>query len=426
MLAIAGSKGGCGKSTVTLGLAGAFARADTPAIAIDADRQLPNLHVMTDVDRTPTVADLGDRGLVELAQEYPQQPGVGIVPAPKSSQAFDFETLEDIESDGFQFLLDCPSGAGPDAVDPLGRATGVIVVASDTERSLEAAETTIEMARRLGTPIYGAIFNRCTDVPNPATAWTGVPLLGSVPERPSPLLNDDVESAFDDIVERLHTQSAADRAPPEYAGNRLPLGTDTLDYRLGGGLPPGSVIALVAPPASQAEHLLYRATGVRGTLYLTTERSRTNVRRAIATAETGGGTPTIRHIHGDGALEDALSFAEKLPDAANLIVDPIDPLERRSRSEYVHFLEELKDRIVETGGLAILHCFADGLAGRSATLRAADAVFEFESVAPGAGTDTEHYLSVPKYRPMADFSETVELDFSSNGPGPIEPPAHSD
>ncbi|WP_255191025.1 DUF7125 family protein [Natronobeatus ordinarius] len=424
MIAIAGSKGGCGTSTVTLGLAEAFARADTPALAIDADRQLPNLHVMAGLDREPTLAEIDDGvDLREVAQPHPRSPTVGVVPAPKPSDPFEFDSLDDyLDADGTQVLIDCPSGAGPDVVDPLRQAAGVIVVGADTERSLEAAETTIEMARRLGVPVYGAVLNRRSEIPSRATRWEGVPLLGCVPDRTSPLVNDEVTAAFDEIVERLSAQSPVDRAPPAFAGDRLPTGTNELDRRLGGGIPAGSVVALVADPASQAEQLLYRATDVRGTLYLSTERSRNGVRRAMESASVTSGAPTIRSVTGEDALEEATALIEKLPDAANLIVDPIDGLERRNRSAYVSFLDALTARIDETDGLAILHCLDDS-PNRSATLRAADAVFELEAVAPGVGTDVEHYLTVPKYRPDAGFTETIELEFADrNGVAPIESP----
>ncbi len=425
MIAIAGSKGGCGTSTVTLGLAEAFARADTPAIAVDADRQLPNLHVMTDLERRPTVADL-DRAteITEVAQQLPRESNVGIVPAATSTQRFEFDGFGEHAVEGHQLLIDCPSGAGPDVVEPLGQADGAIVVASNTDRSLGAAETTIEMARRLGVPIYGAVLNRCTAVPDAVSRWNGVPILGCVPQHPSPLLNDEVRTAFDEIVETLASQPPADRTPPETAGETLPTGTVELDARLGGGLEPGSVVALVAPPASQAEHLLYRASTVRGTLYLSTDRSRDAVRRAIESASSGGAPPTIRHVGGEDALEAARSLVEKLPDAANLIVDPIDTLERRDRRAYVSFLDTLQERIAETDGLAILSCFDDPPANRAATLRAADVVLELETVAGGPDADVDHYLSIPKYRADAGFGETIPLGFEGDDrAGPIEPPA---
>ncbi|RKD97607.1 DUF7125 family protein [Halopiger aswanensis] len=431
MIAIAGSKGGCGKSTVTMGLATAFARADppTPAIAIDADRQLPNLHVVTDRDREPTLAALKrDSTLKEIAQEHPRESAVGIVPAPKPADAFEFDALADRgDLQGTQVLLDCPAGAGPDLVEPLRSADGVIVVAGDSERSLEAAETTIDVARRLGVPIYGAVMNRRSEVPDRAAEWRGVPILGCVPDRPSPLANEEVAAAFDEIVERLRAQSPRERAPPTTDGDRLPIGADALDRHLDDGLPAGSIVALVADPASQAERLLYRATELRGTLYLSTEQSRDTVRRAIETATVAAGEPTIRRVAGADALEEATTLVENLPDAATLIVDPVDELERRDRSAYVSFLDTLSERVTETGGLAILHCLDDP-ANRSATLRVADAVFELETVGSGLEAGVGHAVSVTKYRPDAGAIGTVPIDFDAVNAGtdPIESPSNAD
>lgn len=428
MIAIAGSKGGCGTSTVTLGLAEAFARADTPAVAIDADRQLPNLHVLADCERSPTIADIEDGAdVTTVAQRHPQMASVGIVPAPRAGQAFDFDALADEAApEGVQMLLDCPSGAGPDVVDPLERATGVIVVTTATERSLEAAETTLEMARRLRIPVYGVVCNQCSAPPARVGRWEGVPVLGCVPERPSPLSSEDVAAAFDDLVSALAAQSPTDRASATSVGDALPTGTTELDAELGGGFPPGSVVALVAAPASQAEHLLYRATAVRGTLYLSTDRTRETVRHAIDRASSGGGTPTIRRVTGDDALAAARTLVDKLPDGANVLVDPVDELERRDRADYVQFLEALKSRTVETAGLAILHCLRGGPANRTATLRVADAVVELETVAPDVDADPAHYLRLRKYRPDAGRTATVEVDFTPKSGGPIESPRRTD
>ena len=428
MIAIAGSKGGCGTSTVTLGLAEAFARSDTPALAIDADRQLPNLHVMTDLEREPTLADVdGDADVREVAQVHPREPHVGILPAPTSSQAFEFDRLDEhVPTDGMQVLIDCPSGAGPDVVDPLGQADGVVVVASDTERSLAAAETTVEMARRLGVPVYGAVLNTCREVPERAAHWDGVPLLGCIPDRPSPLIDDDVAAAFDDVVERLAAQSPTDRAPPAYADGRLPIGTDAIDRRLGGGLEPGTIVAYVADPASQGEYVLHRATGVRGTLYLSTDRTRKTVRRELDSSGVATGTPTIRRVSEDDVLADVPSLIGKLPDAANLIVDPVDALERRDRSAYVSVLDDLKERMAETDSIAVLYCL-DETENRSATLRAADVVFELETDAPGVGTDVEHSLLVRKYRPDPSVTGTIDLEFDdARSVEPIESPPGAD
>ncbi len=407
MIAIAGSKGGCGTSTVTLGLAEAFARAGTPTLAVDADRQLPNLHVMAGLDREPTVAALEDGAeLREVSQPHPASPNVAVLTAPTPEQTVEYATLGDrLDLDGVETLVDCPSGAGPDVADPLSGADGAVVVATATDRGLEAAETTVELARRLSVPLYGAVFNRCSGIPDRVTEWDGVPPLGHVPDRPSPLSDAAVAAALDDVAERI-----ASRAPtpprPTGAGDRVPTGTESLDRHLDGGLPPGSVVALVADPASGAERLLHRLTGVRGTLYLSTERSRSAVRRAVETTP-GSGNPTIRCVAGEDAIECALALVGKLPDAANLIVDPIDAVERRDRGTYVRFLDDVADRLAETGGLAFCYCL-EPTANRSATLRSADAVFE---------VDADGHLSIPKYRPDADAVGSIRVGFA-DGPPP--------
>ncbi|RDZ49114.1 CDP-4-dehydro-6-deoxy-D-gulose 4-reductase, partial [Haloferax sp. Atlit-10N] len=44
MLAIAGGKGGCGKTTIALGVGQALGTPTRPALVVDTDRDMPNLH----------------------------------------------------------------------------------------------------------------------------------------------------------------------------------------------------------------------------------------------------------------------------------------------------------------------------------------------------------------------------------------------
>lgn len=423
MIAIAGAKGGCGKTTTTLGLAEGFARTGTPAIAVDADRQLPNLHVIGCVDREPTLAARSaEESIRSIAQPSPRASSAGIVPAPKSADRVDIESaFSGPEDDSIQTIVDCPSGAGPDVIEPLSGADGVIVVTSDGGRSLAAAETTVEMARRLGVPVLGTVLNRCADVPEAVESWVDVPVLGVVPEAESPLTDEETTTAYEAIVETLRTRNATSRTPPEYNDDLLPTGIDRLDRRLGGGLAPGSIVALTGEPASQSEQFLYGATAPRGTLYLSTERTAANVSRAIESSSVESGNPTIRHLSGSEPLEDAATMIDKLPDGATLVVDLVDALERHDRLAYVTFLNELKERMVETGSIAFLHCLdgADRPDNRSTTVHAVDAVFDLQMAVSGIGTDVEHYLSIPKFRHDSAFTETIELDFEEPKPVPI-------
>ncbi|ADB59182.1 ATPase involved in chromosome partitioning-like protein [Haloterrigena turkmenica DSM 5511] len=416
MIAIAGAKGGCGKTTTTLGLAEAFGRAGTPALAVDADRQLPNLHVRGGIDREPTlVAARGEDDVLQAAQTDPRSSNVALLPAPKSSEQLDMETaIERLSPDSVQSLIDCPSGAGPDVVDPLSVADAVVVVTTADDRSLDAAETTVEMANRLGVPVLGAIINQSTDIPETVRSWVDVPVLGVVPEVDDPLSSDDSRAVYDEIVRTLQTKNATVRTPPAYADELLGTGIDTLDRRLGGGFPPGTVVALTADPASQSEQLLYQTTAVRGSLYITTRRSERNVDRAIESSTLETGSPTVRRIDGEGAepFDRFREILDKLPDGANLLVDTASALERRDRRAYVAFLNDLKDRMAETNGVAVLHCPTRTVPeNREITTHFADVVLELETVSSGVGADVEHYLSVPKHRADCGFSETIELRF---------------
>ncbi|MFC6733023.1 MULTISPECIES: ParA family protein [unclassified Haladaptatus] len=70
MLAVAGGKGSCGKTTTTLGLARALARHGHDVVAVDTDTAMPNLHAVADVDREPGLPAL-ERGATLQAASHP-------------------------------------------------------------------------------------------------------------------------------------------------------------------------------------------------------------------------------------------------------------------------------------------------------------------------------------------------------------------
>ncbi|RKD97220.1 RAD55 family ATPase [Halopiger aswanensis] len=194
--------------------------------------------------------------------------------------------------------------------------------------------------------------------------------------------------------------------------DRLETGIDVLDRKLDGGLPPGSVIAYTALPASQSELLLYELTAARGTLYLTTERSTETVEYAIEDSPSAVGSPTIRHVTGDAPLEAARQLVDALPDGANLIIDTMNTLERTDTDEYIDFLNDLKRRMVETGSIAVLHCLKgqDPPANRARTFHAADAIFDLTTDI--TGTELENHLTIPKFRNGGQPTEAIKLELT--------------
>ncbi|MCW8173142.1 hypothetical protein D8S78_18405 [Natrialba swarupiae] len=186
MIAIAGAKGGCGKTTVTAGLAEAFARAGnrrSPSTRIASSRTSTSSPTSTERRRSRTPSTKAS-----IRRSSPSG-GVdaSVLTAPKSSDRVDLEAafgrLARVDA---RVLLDCPSGAGPDVTDPLCAADRVVVVTTNTERSRRASRRTIEMARRLEVPVAGAVVTRSDGVTGAVESSLGVPVLGTVPSATIP------------------------------------------------------------------------------------------------------------------------------------------------------------------------------------------------------------------------------------------------
>lgn len=193
---------------------------------------------------------------------------------------------------------------------------------------------------------------------------------------------------------------------------RLQTGMEILDRQLNGGVPAGSVVALTASPSSQAELLLYQLTAARGSLYLTTERNQQAAKDAIKATEAPVGDPTVRDVTGTEPLDKASKLIRALPEEANLIIDTADPLERSEPNRYRTFLNEVRNHMVNTGSIAVLHCL-DGHhvpENRDTTEHMADVIFELETSI--RGTDLVNRLSVPKFRGGSALTDTIKLELT--------------
>ncbi len=174
MLAIAGGKGGVGKTTTALGLALDLAD-DRRVLAVDADRDMPDLHVLAGVPGRPTAAALvgddadGDerrrgpgttgRSLAAVARPVPGRPGAAVLPsAPGVDRDTMRRALRRVAHVDAAVVVDCPAGAGPDVADPLRLAAGSVVVSRPTPAGLRDGAKTAALSRAVGTPVVGCLL----------------------------------------------------------------------------------------------------------------------------------------------------------------------------------------------------------------------------------------------------------------------------
>lgn len=195
---------------------------------------------------------------------------------------------------------------------------------------------------------------------------------------------------------------------------RLSTGIDTLDRRLDGGPRPGSLIALTAPPASQSGPLFHSLMRERPTLYTTTYRTEAAVRDEFGAHRGVNGDVMVEHVGIQKPIKGVHEALERVEDRRNVIVDTVNPLENERREQYVDFLNGLKDYLIDSRGLALLHCTESDPAPalRDVTLTVADVVWQLDVVVQNHSV--ENQLTVPKFRTREVVDDVIKLDLGQN------------
>ncbi|PSP78446.1 hypothetical protein BRC81_07855 [Halobacteriales archaeon QS_1_68_20] len=200
MFAVAGGKGGCGKTTTTLGLARAAARTGRGVLAVDADADMPDLHGVAGVERDPPL----DTGPVpDVTQRA--APGFDVVAAPRDDAVSESD-LRRCRGARDVVLVDCPAGVGPDAAVPLRVADETLLVTTLEPASLQDAARTAAMSRAVGTPVVGAVVSRANRVPDGVAELLETQVLGCVPYAPEIVVESAARAAHDRICGYLVSQ----------------------------------------------------------------------------------------------------------------------------------------------------------------------------------------------------------------------------
>lgn len=159
ILAVAGGKGGVGKTTLAYNVAAAL-----DAVVVDADLGMANLPNSAGPDLHDVLA--GRASSRECVRGGP----VDVLPCGRSlagARASDLLHLENalrpIEREFGTIVVDCPAGRRADAGVPLAVADACLLVVSPRTFALADAIRTRELARELDAGLVAAALNRVVD-----------------------------------------------------------------------------------------------------------------------------------------------------------------------------------------------------------------------------------------------------------------------
>jgi septum site-determining protein MinD len=165
IVAVAGGKGGVGKTTIAYNLGAAL-----DAVVVDADLGMADLPH----GRGPDLHDVlaGQADATEAIRGGP----VSLLPCGRSlagARAADVrelaDTLRRVESERGDVVVDCPAGLRADVGVPLAVADACVLVVSPRRFALADAVRTRELARELDAGLVGVALNRTTDADEPPT-----------------------------------------------------------------------------------------------------------------------------------------------------------------------------------------------------------------------------------------------------------------
>jgi len=218
-IAIAAGKGGVGKSTLTVLLAGALKRRGERVGILDADLYGPSLRQMLPEQRLPRKVDgklipAMASGVQTISMDYFQQQGV-IVRAPIANQLLRQFFQKVAWNTVSTLLIDFPPGTGdiPLTIAERGGLAGAILVTTPQKVALLDVRKTLLFFQKVHVPVLGIVENMSGSVFGEGGGLAlseefSVPFLGSIPLDPT--IREAADSGLlldcecaDEIVEKL-------------------------------------------------------------------------------------------------------------------------------------------------------------------------------------------------------------------------------
>lgn len=250
-IAIASGKGGVGKSTVSVNLALALAQTGARVGLMDADVYGPSIPLMMGVQgEQPLTANgkilpIQRHGVSLMSLGFLLQEGQAVLWRGPMVAGTVKQLLEDVLWDELDYLLvDLPPGTGdaPMSLAQLVPLSGVVLVTTPHHVAANIAGKSIQLFRRLNTPMLGVVENmagyRCPGCGTVTRVFSGMsgedlasqygmPFLGSIPLDPEishasdegePALVANPESDYATEFRRIAGRLAAEVSVRSMAG----------------------------------------------------------------------------------------------------------------------------------------------------------------------------------------------------------------
>ncbi len=205
-------------------------------------------------------------------------------------------------------------------------------------------------------------------------------------------------------------------AIPRSATNRLTTGITMLDRELEGGIPPGRMLSLVAPPETQSELIVKEMAVSRPTVYISTFRPEWEIREELhdhlqKTEDEGliDNDLEVSYVDPERLLADPMEYIGNLPKGSNLIIDSINEFELEDRRRYVEFLNTVKEVLWDTGSVGLFYGIEEATdpPARSLTLKRSDLVWQLQRSVRTNEIQTS--LLISKFRGGKALTEPVKL-----------------